>query len=76
MEPEDLAKLLSLNKYCLINSFIELDAKLVNILRFGLYPDVFGQSESEAIEELQNISSTYLFKDVLQLENLKRAVKP
>ena len=54
-------------------SFIELDAKLVNILRFGLYPEVFGQSESEAVEELQNISSTYLFKDVLQLENLKRS---
>ena len=54
-------------------NFIELDAKLVNILRFGLYPEVFGQSESEAVEELQNISSTYLFKDVLQLENLKRA---
>ncbi|HKL32910.1 MAG TPA: ATP-binding protein [Tangfeifania sp.] len=54
-------------------SFIELDAKINNILRFGLYPEVFGQPEKEAKEELQNIASTYLFKDVLQLDNLKRS---
>jgi uncharacterized protein len=54
-------------------SLIELDAKISNILRFGLYPEVFGRSEEEATEELQNISSTYLFKDVLQLDNLKRS---
>jgi uncharacterized protein len=54
-------------------SLIELDAKINNILRFGLYPEVFGRSEEEATEELQNIASTYLFKDVLQLDNLKRS---
>ncbi len=54
-------------------SLIELDAKISNILRFGLYPEVFGRSEEEATEELQNIASTYLFKDVLQLDNLKRS---
>jgi uncharacterized protein len=54
-------------------SLIELDAKINNILRFGLYPEVFGQPEEEATEELQNIASTYLFKDVLQLDNLKRS---
>lgn len=54
-------------------SLIELDAKINNILRFGLYPEVFGRSEEEAKEELQNIASTYLFKDVLQLDNLKRS---
>lgn len=55
------------------HSLIELDAKINNILRFGLYPEVFGRSEEEATEELQNIASTYLFKDVLQLDNLKRS---
>lgn len=54
-------------------SLIELDAKINNILRFGLYPEVFGQPEGEATEELQNIASTYLYKDVLQLDNLKRS---
>ncbi len=38
-----------------------------------MYPEVFGRSEDEATEELQNIASTYLFKDVLQLDNLKRS---
>jgi len=55
------------------HSLIELDAKINNILRFGLYPEVFGRTEEEATEELQNIASTYLFKDVLQLDNLKRS---
>lgn len=54
-------------------NIIDLDAKMNNILRFGLYPEVFGKPEEEAIEELQNIASTYLFKDVLQLDNLKRS---
>jgi len=54
-------------------SWIELDARISNILRFGLYPDIFDQTEQDAIEELQNIASTYLFKDILQLDTIKRA---
>lgn len=52
---------------------IELDARLGNLLRFGLYPEVFDQTEEEAIEELHNIASTYLYKDMLQLDTIKRA---
>ena len=54
-------------------SWIELDARLSNTLRFGLYPEVFDQSEESAIEELQNIASTYLYKDILQLDTIRRA---
>ena len=52
---------------------IDLDARIVNLLRFGLYPEVFDQAEEEAIEELHNIASTYLYKDILQLDTIKRA---
>ncbi|MFW5945108.1 MAG: ATP-binding protein [Bacteroidota bacterium] len=52
---------------------IELDARLGNLLRLGLYPEVFDQTEAEAIEELHNIASTYLYKDILQLDTIKRA---
>ncbi|MBS3742689.1 MAG: ATP-binding protein [Candidatus Cloacimonetes bacterium] len=52
---------------------IELDARLGNLLRFGMYPEVFDQAEEEAIEELHNIASTYLYKDILQLDTIKRA---
>jgi hypothetical protein len=52
---------------------IELDSRMNNILRFGLYPEVFEKPEDDSIEELQNIASTYLFKDILQLDSIKRA---
>ncbi len=48
-------------------------AKLPNILRFGLYPDVFEKAEDEAKEELYNIASNYLYKDVLLFEKIKKA---
>ncbi|MEA1874655.1 MAG: ATP-binding protein [Bacteroidota bacterium] len=46
--------------------------KLEHILRFGLYPEIYNQSEDFAIEELDNIASNYLYKDILQFENLKK----
>ncbi len=51
---------------------IEIQARLPNILRFGLYPEVYNYGDTESIEELQNIASNYLYKDILQLETLKR----
>lgn len=51
---------------------ITAKAKIENILRFGLYPEIYAKSESFAMDELDNIASNYLFKDILQFENLKR----
>lgn len=51
---------------------ITAHAKIENILRFGLYPEIYGKSENFAIDELDNIASNYLFKDILQFENLKK----
>ncbi len=47
-------------------------AKLESILRFGTYPGVFNLSESEAKEELRDIASKYLYKDILKFKDLKR----
>lgn len=52
---------------------ISIYGNLENILRFGLYPEVFMKTENEAIEELNNIAGNYLYKDILQYENLKRS---
>ncbi|HOP04060.1 MAG TPA: ATP-binding protein [Tenuifilaceae bacterium] len=52
--------------------FVDTHALLENILRFGMYPEVWGKVESEAIEELQNIASNYLYKDILQFERIRR----
>jgi len=53
-------------------SLIDLQAMLPNILRFGLYPQVFTAAGNEKIEELTDISNNYLYKDILQFENLKK----
>lgn len=52
---------------------VDWDARLENMLRFGMYPDVYGQPEEEALEELRDISTNYLYKDVLQFNQLKRS---
>ncbi len=53
-------------------AWLDLNAKLNKIIVHGLYPEVYGLSGDEAVEELQNISSNYLYKDVLQLSSIKR----
>ncbi len=50
-----------------------MEAKLESILRFGSYPEVFNLDEKAAIERLGEISSNYLFKDVLNFDGLKKA---
>ena len=62
----------SMNELLSLKDKISLHAEIETILRFGLYPEVYGQPEREAIEELSQISSTYLYKDILQFESIKR----
>jgi len=55
------------------NDWLTLNAKIGHMLRFGLYPEVFDKPDDYAIEELNNIASNYLYKDILQFERLKRS---
>ncbi|EKE04291.1 MAG: hypothetical protein ACD_20C00088G0001 [uncultured bacterium] len=52
-------------------------AVLENILRYGLYPEVinklYSESEEAAREKLDEISSNYLYKDIFEIEHLKRS---
>lgn len=50
-----------------------INAKVENLLRFGSYPEVYYLSEDEAIERLDEISSNYLYKDVLKFEGIKKS---
>lgn len=63
-------------------SYAELDqafnpterrAQLDFWLRYGLYPEVAFSAEEDARILLDNLSSRYLYKDILEFENLKRA---
>ena len=42
-------------------------------MRFGLYPGVVNIGESEAVKALQMMQESYLYKDILIFENLKRS---
>jgi len=50
-----------------------ISGKLENILRFGTYPSVFNLSEREAIQELDDIASKYLYKDILIFDNVRNS---
>ena len=51
-----------------------MDSKrlLSRILRFGSYPSVIQNDDRTAFENLTEITSSYLFKDVLQFQRLKK----
>lgn len=53
-------------------SIIDIKSGCDKLLRFGMYPEVFGQDEESSIEELSEISSNYLYKDILQFQNVKK----
>ncbi|MHC1708694.1 MAG: ATP-binding protein [Bacteroidales bacterium] len=62
---------LSLSELTSKYSLPELDEKLGQFLRFGLYPDIVDKPEHKKIKLLEELASDYLFKDVLKLEKLK-----
>jgi predicted AAA+ superfamily ATPase len=49
----------------------EVSGQLENLLRFGGYPEILGQSEETARERLDTLVSTYLYKDVLTFSGIK-----
>jgi uncharacterized protein len=51
----------------------ERRAQLDFCLRFGMYPEIASSSEQDARLLLDSLSSSYLYKDVLEFENIKRA---
>ncbi len=50
---------------------IEKQNIIPELLQFGSYPKVFLSPKKEKIEELNDISQSYLFKDILSFEKLK-----
>ncbi|EKE00934.1 MAG: hypothetical protein ACD_21C00250G0007 [uncultured bacterium] len=54
-------------------SLFDLNGKLENIMRFGTYPSVFNQSEEKSKDELYDIASKYIYKDILAFENIKNS---
>ncbi len=51
----------------------KLDIKLDNLLRFGSYPAIVDTSEETARTFLESIASNYLYKDILEYEQVKNS---
>jgi len=49
-----------------------IKSSLSVILKYGTYPQVFHCESNEKIEELMEISSNYLYKDLLQYQDVKK----
>jgi len=56
-----------------LGGWFYVNSKLENIMRFGLYPEVFSLSEKEAAERLEELSANYLYKDILRFEGIKKS---
>ncbi|HYF98059.1 MAG TPA: ATP-binding protein [Coxiellaceae bacterium] len=56
-------------------SHVELQEKLTEFLRFGLYPGIIMEPLHSREELLINLSEQYLYKDILHFENLKNSKK-
>ncbi|MBC7406007.1 MAG: ATP-binding protein [Candidatus Parcubacteria bacterium] len=52
---------------------LSIESGLGNLLRFGSMPSVFDRPESQAIPEIQEIATNYLYRDVLMHEKLKKS---
>jgi predicted AAA+ superfamily ATPase len=50
-----------------------VQGKLDKLLRFGSYPEIYTSSEEEAINKLNELASSYLFKDLLKFEGIKKS---
>lgn len=62
----------SLNELAQIYKPHEIDVQLPFFMRYGMYPEIVSKPEKEARELIDNLSSKYLYKDILELENLKK----
>jgi predicted AAA+ superfamily ATPase len=58
------------------HNLFELDVRLEEFLQFGMYPEVFSlRNAADKMEYLMNLSRAYLYKDVLELEDIRHAGK-
>ena len=63
---------LSVTELSQFYGYVGMDEKLQSLLRFGSYPAVIDKPESEAKELLDVLSSDYLYRDILSLEDIKK----
>jgi predicted AAA+ superfamily ATPase len=63
---------LTFNEFNREANAVESKRNLTRVLRFGLYPSVILGDDQQAQENLYEITSSYLFKDILEFQFLKK----
>jgi len=63
---------LSLQEIAGTDGYSVIDPRLEQLLRFGLYPSIYDQSEEDAQVDLEELVSNYLYKDILSYAGIKR----
>jgi predicted AAA+ superfamily ATPase len=53
--------------------WLEVEANLEKLLRFGSYPEICNLDEENSEKRLSEIASSYLFKDLLKFEGIKKS---
>jgi len=55
-------------------NILDFKKELENFMIFGNYPEIVNeQSNEERIERLKNLASSYLYKDILEFQNIKNS---
>lgn len=53
--------------------WLSVSAKLDKLLRYGTYPEIYTSNEEDAVNKLNELASSYLFKDLLKFEGIKKS---
>ncbi|MCB0094205.1 MAG: ATP-binding protein [Caldilineaceae bacterium] len=64
---------LSLQEVASGRGYIEIEQRLENLLRFGLYPDILDEPAEDARMKLNELVSNYLYKDILAYAGVRKS---
>lgn len=53
--------------------WFSVDASLEKVLRLGMYPEIYTLPEDDAVSRLHELASSYLFKDLLKFDGIKKS---
>jgi len=53
--------------------WLSVNSKLDKLLRYGSYPEIYTSNEEDAVNKLNELTSSYLFKDLLKFEGIKKS---
>ncbi len=63
----------SILEICAQSDWLQVESNLERLLIYGLYPEVYLSDNERAVKELEEISSSYLFKDLLHYDGIKKS---